>query len=86
MSHFGATIGPVTYDPETQSFRALVTLHEGTDHVRIPVALTMPIDSDESRVVPALIRQAREKRAMRRVPLMSRLRGANGAMGQPHAA
>jgi len=76
MAHYGSTVSPVRYDPVTQSFEALVTLHEGCDQIRVPVSLKLPIDTDVSRIVPALIRQAKEKRQMRRLPLRSRLRSA----------
>lgn len=76
MAHFGATLGQVRYDPATQAFEALVTLHEGSDKIRIPASLKLPIDTEIARVAPALIRQAKEKRQMRRLPLRSRLRAA----------
>lgn len=76
MAHFGTTMSPVRYDPATQCFESLVTLHEGTDQIRIPVSLKLPIDTDINRVAPALVRQAKEKRQMRRLPLRSRLHAA----------
>lgn len=76
MANFATTMGPIHFDPATQTFQALVTLHEGSDHIRIPVGLKLPIDSDMNLVAPALIRQAKEKRQMRRLPLRSRLRSA----------
>ena len=76
MTQFGTTMSPVRYDPVTQCFEALVTLHEGNDQVRIPVSLKLPIYTDANTVAPALIRQAKEKRQMRRLPLRSRLHAA----------
>lgn len=74
MAHYGATLGPVRYDPAGQTFESLVTLYEGRDQVRIPVSLKLPIETEAGRVAPALIRQAKEKRRMERLPLRSRLR------------
>ena len=76
MAQFGTTMSPVRYDPASQCFEALVTLQEGNDQIRIPVSLKLPIDTDLNRVAPALIRQAKEKRRMKRLPLRSRLHAA----------
>lgn len=76
MAHFGTSMGPINYDPASQSFQSLVTLHEGRDRVRVPVSLKLPIDTDVGLVAPALIRQAQEKHQMRRLPLRSRLSSA----------
>ena len=73
MAQYVTSIGPVRFNPVKRTFEALVTFVEGGDVVRIPCALKFPIDMDPVKVIPALIRQAKEKRRMTRVPLMSRL-------------
>lgn len=75
-------VGPVLFNPATRVFEALVTLREDGDIMRIPCSLHYPIAATPAQVIPALIRQAKEKRRMRRVPLVSRLRD----MMQPDAA
>jgi hypothetical protein len=67
-------IGPVLFNPATRVFEALVTLREDGDILRIPCSLRFPIAATPAQVIPALIRQAKEKRRMRRVPLVSRVR------------
>lgn len=71
---YSTQISPVVYNPATRAFEALVTLLEGTDEIRIPCNLRFPIDTPPSTVVPALIRQAKEKRRLERTPLVSRLK------------
>ncbi|AZQ69337.1 hypothetical protein EF888_20645 [Silicimonas algicola] len=70
---YSTQVGPVVYNPATRAFEALVTLNEGLDGIRIPCSLRFPIDAPASVVVPALIRQAKEKRQSNRAPLVSRL-------------
>lgn len=66
-------ISPVVFNPSTRAFEALVTFHEGADIIRIPCSVRFPIKADPSQVIPALLRQAKEKRNFTRVPLISRL-------------
>lgn len=73
MPQFSTNIGPVRFNPVTRTFEALVTFVEGGDVIRVPCALKFPIEVEMNKVVPALIRQAKEKRRMARAPLMSRL-------------
>ena len=70
---YSTDIGPVVFNPANRAFEALVTLREGADQIRIPCSLRFPIDAPASVVVHALIRQAKKKRHMERVPLVSRL-------------
>ena len=74
MSIYGTDIGPVSFNPANRRFEALVSLREGADTVRIPTSLPLPMDTDASTVMRALIRQAKERRRMNRVRLTSKLR------------
>lgn len=69
---YSTEISPVVFNPATRVFEALVTFRENDDVVRIPCSLRYPIDAAPSQVIPALLRQAREKRKNIRVPLISR--------------
>lgn len=71
---YSTEISPVVFNPATRGFEALVTFHENSDVVRIPCSLRFPIDATPAQVIPALLRQAREKRRNTRAPLVSRLR------------
>ncbi len=68
-------ISPVVFDPASRVFEAVVTFRENGDITRFPCRLRFPIDATPARVIPALIRQAKEKRKRVRVPLISRLSG-----------
>jgi hypothetical protein len=70
---YSTEISPVVFNPATRVFEALVTFRENSDIVRIPCSLRFPIDATPAQVIPALLRQAREKRKNRRVALVSRL-------------
>ncbi len=70
---YSVTISPVVFNPSSRVFEALVTFHEGADVIRIPCSLRFPIEAAPSRVIPALLRQAREKRNQSRVPMVSRM-------------
>jgi hypothetical protein len=69
---YSTEIGPVHFNPANRVFEALVTLHEGSDIFRIPCSLRFPIEAEPAVVVPALVRQAKEKRRLSRMPLVSR--------------
>ncbi len=69
-------VGPVIYNPTTGAYEALVTFSRGVDAERYACALHFPLDADGEVISLALIRQAREMRRHRRVPLRSRLTGA----------
>jgi hypothetical protein len=64
---------PVLFNPASRAFEAMVTFRENGDTLRIPCSLRFPIEASPSQVIPALIRQAKEKRKNDRVPLISRL-------------
>ena len=70
---YSVTISPVVFNPSRRVFEALVTFQEGADVIRIPCNLRFPIEAPPSRVIPALLRQAREKRNQSRVPMFSRM-------------
>ena len=70
---YATRIGPVTYNPATRAFEALITLSEGTDEMRVPCSLRMPIDTEPQTVIKALARQAKELRQLDRLPLTSRV-------------
>lgn len=71
-------IGPVVFNPSNRAFEAVVTFHEGTDIIRIPCSVRFPIEAEPAQVVPALLRQAKEKRNFSRVALVSRLSNFTG--------
>lgn len=79
MSIYGTEIGPVSYNPETRRFEALVSLREGTDTLRFPCSLPLPMDTESHVVIRALIRQAKERRRLDRCSLSSRLRSPASA-------
>lgn len=70
---YSSEISPVVFNAATRAFEAVVTFREQRDIIRIPCALRFPIDATPAQVIPALLRQAREKRRNSRVPLVSRL-------------
>lgn len=81
---YATRFGPVTYNPATRAFEALVTLLEGPDEIRIPCSLRLPIDTRPQVVLKALARQAKEARRLERAPLISRI--TRLSEGQLHAA
>lgn len=74
---YSTEIGPVVFNPASRVFEALVTFRENGDILRIPTSLRFPIDATPARVIPALIRQATEKRRNTRAQAVSRLRPAD---------
>ncbi len=70
---YSTKISPVVFNPANRAFEALVTFHEGADVIRIPCSVRYPIEAEPAQVIPALLRQAKEKRNFTRVPLVSRL-------------
>ncbi|MBT8418885.1 MAG: hypothetical protein KJO42_15725 [Silicimonas sp.] len=73
---YSTEISPVVFNPANRVFEALVTFRENNDIERIPCSLRFPIDATPSQVIPALLRQAREKRKNNRILLVSRLDSA----------
>lgn len=80
---YSTEISPVVFNPATRVFEAQVTFREGTEVIRIPCGLRFPIEAAPAQVIPALLRQAREKRKNSRVPLVSRM---HPTVGWPHHA
>jgi hypothetical protein len=74
MHRYSTEVAPAIFNPATQAFETSVTFHEGTDRIRIPCQLRLPIDTPANIVTSALVRQAKMKRFVKRVPLRSRLR------------
>lgn len=70
-------ISTVLFNPANRVFEAMVTFRENGDILRIPCSLRFPIEATPSQVIPALIRQAKEKRKNDRAPLISRLSQMN---------
>lgn len=63
-------IGPVTFDPAKKVFAATVSFEGGAS---IPCSLRLPRETTHDIVVPALLRQASEKRRQRVRLIRSRL-------------
>lgn len=70
---YATKIEPVVFNPSNRAFEAVVTFCEGKDITRIPCSVRFPIEAEPSQVIPALLRQAKEKRNFSRVALVSRL-------------
>lgn len=69
-------ISAITFDHAGSAFAATVTFPDGPP---VPCRLHLPAGTSDEIVVPALIRQATEKRRTRPVPLLSRL-GDDGSL------
>lgn len=63
-------ISAVTFDHAGSAFAATVTFADGQP---VPCRLRFPAGTSNDIIVPALIRQATEKRRIRPAPLLSRL-------------
>jgi L-ascorbate metabolism protein UlaG (beta-lactamase superfamily) len=72
MSSYSIEVQNLHYNAATQSFDALVVMHEGPDHLKFPTSLRLPIDSDFSFVSKKLVAQAKKQRARNASHLVAR--------------
>jgi len=72
MSSYRTEVQNLHYNAATQSFDALVVMHEGADTIKYPTSLCLPIDSDFSFVSHKLVAQAKKQRARKASHLVSR--------------
>jgi len=72
MSSYSTEVQNLHYNAATQSFDALVVMHEGPDRLSYPTSLKLPIDSDFSFVSHKLVAEAKKQRARKGSHLVSR--------------
>lgn len=72
MSSYSTEVQHLHYNAATQSFDALVVMHEGPDTLKFPTSLRLPIDSDFSFVSHKLVAQAKKQRARNASHLVAR--------------
>jgi len=76
MSSYHAQVQNLHYNAATQSFEAIVALHEGSDTLKFPCSLEAPIEFSFEWVARRLVAQAKAARKRGAQHMVSRSRVA----------